>query len=360
MEKNTGYSGIHRCIYCGSIGPFDEEHTLPRCLGEFKNSPKLNNRVCRNCNGQIGRESEEQFCRSGPEAFFRNFFNVQGRKSHEPVNLFERGSAGGKAIDIVAPHPETGINVLYEKDPGSNTVRELRQIVVVAADGSSYPIRISKWMTTTEDLAKEIRKLKLEKIVRIHSFASSEELAWVRSLTDGLAEKHTWSEQPEGSVIPQSEIRFEVPAAYFRAVAKASFHYFLAVEDSVRGDEPIFADIRNFILAGEDEKKFVIQERGPIISFPKPKIIHEHWGYCLKSHGHIIVVDCKNGELFGRIQYFVSSDIEPSIYRINISKEVGTLVRPLAKGHFFAYYPDGPKDGYHGELSELTPMQELR
>lgn len=82
---------------------------------------------------------------------------------------------------------------------------------------------------------------------------------------------------------------------------------------------------------------------------------HQFWGYRLKSPGHVLVVDCNNGELFGRIQYFISSDIEESVYRVNIAKNVGDLVRPFARGHLYSYYTDGPKGGYHGEVSELTP-----
>ncbi len=262
ISETAKRDDARNCIYCNSSGPFNEEHPLPRCLGEFRNAPKLYS-VCKECNGKIGRESEDQFCRAGPEAFFRNYFGGKGRKSHEKVNPFERGSAGGQAIDIMGVHPESGIQVLYEKDPGTNTCRELRQIVVIDGDGNSYPIRIANWMKTQKDIEQEIRKLKLKEIKSIRVFANTDEMAWVRSLTDGLAEKVTWSQQPEGSTVSQPVVSFSVTVAYFRAVAKASFHYFLATDNSVSGSEPIFAGIRNFILSGTDEKRFVSQERTP-------------------------------------------------------------------------------------------------
>jgi hypothetical protein len=356
ISETAKRDDARNCIYCNSSRPANEEHPLPRCLGEFKNAPKLYS-VCTECNGKIGRESEEQFCRAGPEAFFRNYFGVKGRKSHETVNPFERGSAGSLPIDIVGVHPTSGIKVLYEKDPGMNTCRELRQIVVIDGDGNSYPIRISNWMKTQKDIEQEIKKMKLKELKRIHVFANADEMDWVRSLTDGLAEKVTWSEQPDGLSISQFEVQVSVTVAYFRAVAKASFHYFLATDNSISGSEPIFAGIRDFILSGTDEKPFVTRERTPIMAYPKPKIFHENWGCRLKTPGHVLVVDCNNGELFGRIQYFISSDIEESVYRVNIAKNVGDLVRPLARGHLYSYYPDGPKDGYDGVVSELTPMK---
>ena len=106
-----------KCIYCESSGPFNEEHPLPRCLGEFRDAPKLFS-VCKKCNHEIGR-AEEQFCRASPEAFFRAWFNVEGRSSHEEINPFERGSAGGQAIDFVAMHPEVGKPILWEVNQAS-------------------------------------------------------------------------------------------------------------------------------------------------------------------------------------------------------------------------------------------------
>jgi hypothetical protein len=28
---------IGRCIYCGTVGTYSEEHYLPECLGKFRN-----------------------------------------------------------------------------------------------------------------------------------------------------------------------------------------------------------------------------------------------------------------------------------------------------------------------------------
>ena len=92
---------MEKCIYCNSDGSFSEEHALSRSLGEFRDSPMLINRVCAICNENIGK-LEEQFGRSGPEAFFRRYLNIQGRDTHVKVNPFQRGSAGAKPIDFKA------------------------------------------------------------------------------------------------------------------------------------------------------------------------------------------------------------------------------------------------------------------
>ena len=89
---------MDKCIYCKSKVPFSEEHALPRLFGEFKGFP----------------------------------------------------------------HPETGINILWEFNEGKTTVREVRQIVFIDSSGKSYPIRIQNWMKNVDQLRDEIKKQGLE------------------------------------------------------------------------------------------------------------------------------------------------------------------------------------------------------
>lgn len=148
-----------RCIYCESDGPFKNlEHPLPRCLGEFRDAPRLLDTICTDCNREIGR-AEEQFCRAGPEAFFRAWFNVQGRSTHDQVNPFERGSAGAEAIDFVASHPESGLPILWEVNRGEQTIREVRQVVLIDDQGNVHQIRVRSWMTEPAHLRAEIDRL---------------------------------------------------------------------------------------------------------------------------------------------------------------------------------------------------------
>lgn len=146
------------CIYCGSEGPFNEEHPLPRCLGEFRDAPLIHTGVCKTCNKEIGR-AEEQFCRAGPEAFFRQYYGVAGRASHDRVNPFERGSAGAPAIDFKAVHSGLGIEILWELNSGERTVREVRQVVVLDTEGRAHQIRVTKRMTDASHLKAEVDAL---------------------------------------------------------------------------------------------------------------------------------------------------------------------------------------------------------
>jgi len=88
---------MSNCSYCGKEEANSQEHYLPACLGSFRNFGKLDNKMCRKCNSEIGR-IEEQFCRCGPEAFFRIVLGIKGRKHHEKPSPFYRGSAGSGYI----------------------------------------------------------------------------------------------------------------------------------------------------------------------------------------------------------------------------------------------------------------------
>src|SRR6266853_2521757 len=120
-----------KCIYCSNEAD-SLEHHLPRGLGNFKGYVALTNRLCGRCNRVCGL-LDEQLCRSGTEAFFRAYLCITGRKEHQKVSSFYRGSAGGRRLEMVGTNPQTGSEVPLEL-VGENQVRELRCAQLVAED----------------------------------------------------------------------------------------------------------------------------------------------------------------------------------------------------------------------------------
>src|ERR1700732_627354 len=112
---------MSKCIYCPNEANSGEHH-LPRGVGIFCGYVELSNRVCVPCNNECGL-LDEQLCRSGMEAFFRVYLGITGRKEHEKVNPFYRGSAGGGRLEMLGTNQDTGNNVLLELT-GENQVRE--------------------------------------------------------------------------------------------------------------------------------------------------------------------------------------------------------------------------------------------
>jgi hypothetical protein len=142
------------CIYC-SESPDSLEHPLPVAFGEFRDAPHLEDRICKQCNNRLGL-LDEQLTRCGPEALFRRFYGIQGRSTHEKVDIFERGSAGGQRLDLRARDNALGIDVLLEIENG--TARQMRQIVFVEKSGKTHhlPIRAA---STPEQLRAAYNQL---------------------------------------------------------------------------------------------------------------------------------------------------------------------------------------------------------
>lgn len=334
-----------KCIYCGSSGPFSEEHPLPACLGEFEGAPMLLERVCKDCNRAIGK-AEEQFCRAGPEAFFRVYFGVEGRKSHDKVNPFERGSAGASAIDLVAPHPESGIPVLWELNKGEAKVREVRQIVVVDANGDAHQIRIRQWMKRPEQLQEQIRELGVD-VQKAYIFASDDEVEWVQRLVSGIGGSVTWFSQPEGAVIDKPIARVQVTTSYMRALAKIGSHYLLATKLEVSGEAPEFDHVKQFIRHGRgNADNFFREESGCLVGRPSS-------GHRPERNVHIVVAEWRDGYVEARMQFFFGPKYEPPVYRIGLARNVQALGGRGAVGHCYGYFKDGPRGKYAGDVSEL-------
>ena len=347
-----------QCIYCQSYGPFSKEHAIPACLGEFKNFPVLINRVCGCCNHRIGR-MEEQFCRCGPEGLFRSALGITGRSSHIRVNPFGRGSAGGKAINLVAPLPESiseppseRIPVLWEFNPGGGTLREVRQIVLRDEQGRWHQIRIPDWMREPELLRQAINELDIESIEEARYFADPEDMPWVESLVRGLGGLCDPGHIPEPSITQNPVAHFQVTDFYFRAIAKCGFHYLLAVVHEIHGSEPSFAPLRNFIINGGDWEQVFSQEQTTLIAYPEP-------GYRLNRWAHVIVVEWENGTVQVRTQFFVGPNYEPPVYKIRIANNVDNLIDVGWKGHLFAYFPGGKRGRYYGEVINLIQRYTL-
>jgi hypothetical protein len=236
--------------------------------------------------------------------------------------------------------------VLWEVNPGERSVREVRQIMLVDEQGSSHPLRIHTWMQKPEQVREAIDKLGLGKLREILGFASAEERTWMEGLLRGLGERFEWllPQQPHSITNPVATIT--VTSAYSRAIAKIGFHFFLAVVSEVRGSEPPFAALRDFITSGGDTERFVVQERSPLIGLPP--------GYRPDRYGHVIVPEWQNGIIQVRAQFFLGPDYEPPVHRVRIAEGVDALNDIGGKrGHFFAYFPEGPRGRYHGEMSEL-------
>jgi len=68
------------CMYCGSSGPFSDEHMICAGLGGDDKRFLLRDTVCASCNTKVFAPLEREFMRSSPVAIARSFMQPSGRK----------------------------------------------------------------------------------------------------------------------------------------------------------------------------------------------------------------------------------------------------------------------------------------
>jgi hypothetical protein len=340
---------MSQCIYC-SADANSVEHPLPRALGNFQGYTPLLDSVCSTCNRQFG-VLDEQLCRSGIEAFFRAYLGIGGRKQHEKVNPFYRGSAGGQRLEMVGANPTTGQEVLLELVSG-NEARELRCATFVAEeDNSTHTIVITEGMTP-EDLKARVKSLGYKKFKTVDISAAPEEMAWVESLFAGLKPEGTteWSHSTVGPILyGPTRIKFTVTSRYFRCIAKIGFHYFLTKMQRFRGNEPCFEEIREFIANDGNIDKC----RSFITFNQQPLALQLRNGGRLNTWGHILCSEIDYMQFRAKVQLFAGPEAQPHVYTVLLGKNPSRIHYSEALGDFFAYYPKDERGEFDGEVSEL-------
>lgn len=341
---------LQECLYCPE--PADSrEHPLPAAFGEFQGAPQLHNRVCTKCNNRLG-VLEEQLTRCGPEAFFRRFYGVQGRPTHDLVNPFYRGSAGGQRLVMTAFDKSLGIEVELELTHGRE-VRQLRQLIFIEKSGKPHHLFIpDEFRDHPEKLRVAYQKLGVTDVAESHLVCDSEESAWVEPLLRAVWPSMTLGERSLGARNYESGavIKVQLTDRYFRAIAKIGFHYFLSQFPEYSGHEPLFADIRQYILedgAGVDRaNEFIGKRQHPILGEMLNGARPDSW------RAHVLCAEIRPGECLAYVQMFLSEDWPASVYTIRLGHNPA-VVDSRAAGHAYMYYADGPRGKFSGDAVEL-------
>lgn len=339
-----------RCIYCQA--PADSlEHPLPAAFGEFREAPLLDGRICRSCNNARLGILDEQLTRSGPEALLRRFYSIRGRsKTHEGVNVFERGSADGHRLDLRAKDDTLGIEIALEIENG--TPRQMRHIVFVEESGKTHHLPIQKGWSAQELLDAFNRLGVVQPCRDVRFFYGSDEKEWVERLIKEAWPSVSFGEGTVGSTMYQGAVGTVVLTdRYFRAIAKIGFHYFLTQFPEYTGHEPIFAAIREFIVqngGGLDRVNEFIGKRENALLFEMltPGVRPNGW------RAHVLVAEMKPGECLAYVQTFVTEDWAAPIYAVRLARDP-SIINSRAKGHAYTYYGNGPEGKFAGDAHTL-------
>jgi hypothetical protein len=341
---------IGDCIYGHKNVELSGEHYLPRCLGRFRGFEMLNDRVCVSCNNSFG-QLEEQFCRTGPEAFFRYRAGVEGYKHHEKVNPFRRGSAGAERMRLEGKFPGEEFDVLWEPNKGAETIDYMTQIILFT-DSGTFHIPIPDNMTDPSQLKAEFEKLGITFAKEARILAPESEIPRIESLLAGMKHEGSieWQRSPEKGTI-YGVTMANVTGKYFRALAKIAFHYFLKQTNRFRGDEDAFADIRQFITHGGDYTQFVKSDLNQIV-WQGPD------GYGPANYVHFIAARVNEKRIWSHLQFFLRGDYEAPVHTINLGVNPSSVIYDETYGHSFEYYESREQDGYDGVMKEATAVRK--
>jgi hypothetical protein len=156
--KNSRHEG--GCIYCGSKGPFSDEHAVSAGLGGDDSAWLLNGCVCRVCNTDIFSKLETRFLRSSPVALARLFLQPRTRN---------KGSkTGAPSVQPKASYisdPATGILLEAELRAGGSSevhpqllIVDAAHIAVTGGDAASVAAFLSELQKALSDEVTLIEK----------------------------------------------------------------------------------------------------------------------------------------------------------------------------------------------------------
>ena len=90
---------------CDGQAPLsNNEHYLPRALGNFQGNEPLTDRICESCQKRFG-QLEDVFAHNSAEAFFREMVGRVGRENHRGKNIFYEPTVGISPLTVLGRPP---------------------------------------------------------------------------------------------------------------------------------------------------------------------------------------------------------------------------------------------------------------
>jgi hypothetical protein len=218
-------------------------------------------------------------------------------------------------------------------------VRPIDQLVVVDSARREHHIRLFPEMTVAHLRAK-IEELGVTPsgpmFLHADEATSSKYVALLKELRPGapIAEAEGLE---KGVHRVAGRATFTFHADYWRAVAKIAFHYYLLnTRRGLRGDEPVFADLRRFILEGGDSTPFF---SNPPARFELPfrklpdgsAILPDVWA-------HVLAADESRHTAVAMVSLFMGPQRLAPTQHITLGRFSSPLVAPSARwAHAYLY-----------------------
>ena len=368
-KKHRGPKGaeLPTCIYCNSEGN-SREHWLPRGFGAFRGNTTLANQVCRTCNNLLGRLDGE-LLRTGHTGFQRALLGIQGRHGASTVSPFEYKAMQAKPptrlmMPAIGRHHQI-LAEAYTDVKGTRSARPMRQVVLELPNKSMAPVPFPHDWNAIQ-LKRAVANRRLEAGILREIYAGENEILTDRdaphtadvmdllTLVFGKFEADVYGgdgERTQDRLIMVGSINTK----YLRAVAKVAFHYLLWACPILKGNDPVFAEIRAFISHGTGNGLEIVQVNAPQF-LPRVKP-----GYLPKQTSHFFHSVVTSDEATVSVQFFQGPNGGPPPALVRVAtKPLMIREAQVSTCHETRYFAadSNEGDGHRGELIAIRSWND--
>jgi len=338
------------CIYCGSEAN-SREHWLPRSLGTFGSLQVLHDKVCEPCNGVLGREVDEAFIRTGPEAILRLGLGIEGQRG-PGANPFYHRAATDQPVRATNVSADDEPELLWETFRGENgePQAQLRQqLVVIDGQGIRHLIPFNTaW--TAEILRAALSHRRIENGTLREVYLDEEHVQHVRPVLREIFpgfRAELFGRSGAGQTVRRLGFENNLGPDYFRGLSKIAFHGALRLVPELDAHAWEFDSLRRFIRYAE------LPASRPIWRTQGSLIAELGNGVMLRDWVHVIVIEAGEHQIFVMLQFFVGPGAIPPAWVVRLGRRPAGVLPDLAIAYLARYLERPSSEGLTGEFMRL-------
>ncbi len=243
-----------RCIYCHLAQATSLEHLWPECLGRLRELPPQRDILCPECNSDLGKLINNLFSRGFYSPVLRMLRIRKKRRKRKSNPHYKNPTSFDK---------QTGAPVLLEVDKGTESGRQVEQIVFDDGSGGHKHLKWKREYRDEKVFHQELIRLGLDglKPVAMHTDPESDlAMVFARVYPSCTSEWH----QPEGGSVVEYSIKHRWSEQDMRGMGMLAYHSLIAL-GLVDGRESKNGELRGYISAGiESTSNLVLPIASPM------------------------------------------------------------------------------------------------
>jgi hypothetical protein len=344
------------CVYCGAEADA-REHWLPRALGTFGPLQVPHDTICEECNRALGREVDEAFIRTGPEAILRIGLGIEGRRGRGSNPFYNRAATTQPLRAINVPGDDEAEPELlwetYRGEDGQPHGRLMQQLVVVDSSGTRHLIPFNpEWTAEVLRVALTHRNITGATLHEIYLDQHHVERVKpvLRDVFPGFRAE-LFGRDGAGQKVRRIGFENTIGPDYFRGLAKIALHGALRLVPELDGHASEFESLRRFIRHAEPPADRAIWRRQDALVQGLGN------GEMLRDWGHIIGINADESQLCVLLQFFIGPGALPPPWVIRLGSRPVGMPQDFAVGYYARYLEQPAPDGCTGEFVRLDAVR---